>query len=62
MSFTSELKELMIKHRVSSIGWTCGECSDTHGVYDEEMYIDFIDKTPPIRIDGSYIDVQNLGE
>ena len=61
MTFVEELKELMIKHRVSAIGWTCGDCSDMHGVYDEEMYIDFIDKdTQSIRFNGSYIDTQNL--
>ena len=39
MTLKKELLALMVKHNVDSIGWTCGECSDLHGVYDEEMVI-----------------------
>jgi len=37
--FLKELKELMTKYNVS-IGFSVGECSDTHGLYDEKILID----------------------
>ena len=38
-NFKKELKELLIKYN-ASIGFNCGENSDTHGLYDEKMVID----------------------
>lgn len=60
MGFEKELKALMVKHNVDSIYWSCGECSDTHGIYEEEMVISFNDKTPDIRIDGGCISLSDL--
>ncbi len=37
--FLRELKALMEKYDVS-IGFSVGECSDTHGLYDEKLVID----------------------
>lgn len=36
--FLQKLKALMEEYRVS-IGFTVGDCSDTHGLYDEKMVI-----------------------
>lgn len=36
--FLQKLKALMKEYRVS-IGFDVGECSDTHGLYDERMVI-----------------------
>ena len=37
--FLKELKALMKKYNVS-IGFSVGDCSDTHGLYDERLVID----------------------
>lgn len=58
--FKKELLALMVKHNVDGISWTCGECSDLHGVYDEEMVISFSDSTPSIRIEGGCITPSDL--
>lgn len=39
-NFKRELKELLERYD-ASIEWTCGQCSDLQGVYDEEMVVDF---------------------
>ena len=36
--FLQKLKALMEEYRVS-IGFSVGDCSDTHGLYDEKMVI-----------------------
>ena len=36
--FKQELAQLLIKYDVS-IGFTCGESSDTHGLYDDQVVI-----------------------
>lgn len=38
--FLIELKELLEKYN-ASINWTCGDGSDTYGIYDDKMYVDF---------------------
>ena len=37
--FKQELAQLLIKYDVS-IGLTCGESSDTHGLYDDQVVIE----------------------
>lgn len=61
-AFKKELLDLMIRHNVDAISWTCGDCSDLHGVYDEEMVISFADDTPSIRVDGGCISQSDLSE
>ena len=48
--FKKELKDLLKKYN-ASIGFSCGDCSDTHGLYDEKMIID-IDKKEIAICDG----------
>lgn len=36
--FLKELKNLFIKYN-AYIGWTCDDCSDTYGLYDDHLYI-----------------------
>lgn len=42
-NFANELKVLLEKHN-ASIVWTCGDCSDLHGVYDQRMQVQTKDK------------------
>jgi hypothetical protein len=37
--FKKELKELMIKHEIDSIGLQFDDCSDTYGMVDVEMVL-----------------------
>lgn len=37
-NFADELKALLEKYN-ASIVWTCGDCSDLHGVYDQRMQV-----------------------
>lgn len=37
--FLKELHKLLLKYD-ASIYWTCDDCSDTYGIYDEKMVID----------------------
>ena len=36
--FLKEFKELLLKYN-AEIGWTCGDCSDTYGLYNDHLYI-----------------------
>ena len=42
-NFADELKALLEKYN-ASIDWTCGACSDLHGVYDMRMTVSTKDK------------------
>lgn len=42
-NFANELKVLLEKYN-ASIVWTCGDCSDLHGVYDQRMQVQTKDK------------------
>lgn len=42
-NFVDELKALLEKYN-ASIVWTCGDCSDLHGVYGERMQVQSKDK------------------
>lgn len=48
--FLIELKDLLKKHN-AHIGFSVGECSDTHGLYDEKMVIS-IKNEDIFEIDG----------
>lgn len=37
--FLGKLKALLAEYD-ASISWSCGPCSDTHGIYDECMTVD----------------------
>ncbi len=56
--FLTELRTLLAKHR-ASIGWTCGEGSDTHGLHDERMTIEVGGKTIA-EVHGSDISASDL--
>ena len=45
--FKRELKQLLKKYR-ASIGFDCGSGSDTHGLYDDHMYIRIGEETEKI--------------
>lgn len=36
--FLKALKDLLIKYN-ADIGWTCDDCSDTYGLYDDHLYV-----------------------
>lgn len=36
--FLEEFKDLLLKYS-ADIGWTCDDCSDTHGLYNDHLYI-----------------------
>lgn len=59
-SFQEELKSLLEKYS-ATISWTCGECSDTHGIYDEKMII--YSDNPDMNllvVEGSYISASEV--
>ena len=64
LEFVRELAQLLEEYSVS-IEWSCGEGSDTHGIFEEEMLI-----SPPwqernahtISVNGSSIDVRELNK
>ena len=59
-AFATELKALLEKHNVT-IMWTCGDGSDTHGIYDENMVIqDNNTNDNLIEIYGSCIGISDL--
>ena len=60
-NFITELKALLEKYN-ASIGWECAECSDTHGIYNEHMVIEYESATRKeyITISGSGIDQFNI--
>lgn len=61
MGFKAELRDLMLKHNVDAIYWSCDRgCSDTHGIYDEKMIISFSDDTDQIEIEGGCISLSDL--
>lgn len=57
--FKSELRALLLKYG-ASIGVGYADCSDTHGMYDEHMTIDFDDRTSITVCDGWGISVSDL--
>lgn len=62
-NFIKELYDLMAKHNVNYICWTCSGVVDFGGIYDEQMVINFIDNNKSnIIIDGNSIQLDNLKE
>lgn len=51
--FLVKLKTLLTEYN-ADIAWSCGPCSDMHGIYDEKMIISINDKEVFV-VDNSYI-------
>lgn len=62
MTFKKELYDLMLKYDVDAIYWSCGDSSDTHGIYDEKMIISTKDDKTIFEIDGGCIYLKDLKE
>jgi hypothetical protein len=59
-AFQDDLKALLKKHN-ATIAWQCADCSDTHGIYDEEMVIEDNEfGTKLFEVSGSTISVRDL--
>lgn len=58
--FLKEFKDLLLKYNVE-IGWTCDECSDTYGLYNDHLYISMLGQKD-IDLFGSGIDYRELDE
>lgn len=56
--FLEKLKNLLTEYG-ASIDWTCGPCSDLHGVYDDHLEISIGDKTIFVS-ESSYITAKEL--
>jgi hypothetical protein len=52
-NFKRELKQLLEKYS-ATIGFNCGPASDTHGLYDEHMYIRIGEETKKICWDWRF--------
>lgn len=39
--FLKEFKDLLLKYN-ADIGWTCDDCSDTYGLYNDHLYISML--------------------
>lgn len=59
--FKRELRALLEKYG-ASIGVGYGDCSDTYGMYDEHMTVDFDDRTSVRVCDCWGIDASDLRE
>lgn len=63
--FLRELKALLEKYRVS-IGFSVGECSDTYGLYDEQVCIDHqispesFHEERWLSVDGWWMDAKDI--
>lgn len=58
--FADKLQALLQEYN-ASIDWTCSDCSDLHGVYDEKMVISFGNKWA-IEFPDGYINEQSFKE
>lgn len=58
--FLQEFKELLLKYG-ADIGWTCDECSDTYGLYDDHLYISMVGQKS-IDLPYNHIDYSDLDE
>ena len=56
--FLAKLKDLLQEYN-ASIDWTCSDCSDLHGVYDDHLEITIGDKTI-FKAENSYISSREL--
>ncbi|RLE45918.1 hypothetical protein DRJ25_04950 [Candidatus Woesearchaeota archaeon] len=58
VSFKKKLKKLLSDYH-ASIGFACGEYSDTYGLYDEHMVVDIDDKVV-IKAQGWWLDATDI--
>lgn len=58
--FLKEFKDLLLKYNVE-IDWTCDECSDTHGLYNDHLYISMLGQED-IDLYSNSIDYNDLDE
>ena len=58
--FLDKLEKLLEEYD-ASIGWSCSACSDTHGIYDEVMYIES-GNTTVLEIPGGCVDHLRIKE
>ncbi len=59
--FLLELAALLEKYG-ASIGFGCGEGSDTHGLYDERIGVSFGDNTEVVLAEGWCVDSKDIFE
>lgn len=57
--FKEELKALLDKYG-AMIYWSCGEGSDTYGIYDSHLMVSFKDSNKKLRGDDDYITSNNI--
>ena len=58
--FLKEFKDLLLKYN-ADIGWTCADCSDTYGLYDDHLYISMLGQKD-IDLYHNSIDYNDLDE
>lgn len=58
--FLKEFKDLLLKYN-ADIGWTCDDCSDTYGLYDDHLYISMLGQKD-IDLPSNGIDYNDLDE
>ena len=58
--FLKEFKDLLLKYD-AYIGWTCDDCSDTYGLYNDHLYISMLGQKDIDLYDNS-IDYNDLDE
>lgn len=58
--FLKEFKDLLLKYN-ADIGWTCADCSDTYGLYDDHLYISMLGQKD-IDLCSNSIDYNDLDE
>lgn len=58
--FLKEFKDLLLKYN-ADIGWTCDDCSDTYGLYDDHLYISMLGQQD-IELSSNSIDYKDLDD
>ena len=58
--FLKEFKDLLLKYN-ADIGWTCDDCSDTYGLYNDHLYISMLGQKD-IDLFGNSIEYDDLDE
>ena len=56
--FLKEFKDLLLKYN-ADIRWTCDDCSDTYGLYDDHLYISMLGQKD-IELYSNSIDYNDL--
>ena len=59
-SFIKEFKDLLLKYN-ADIDWTCDECSDTYGLYDDHLYISIFGEKD-IDLDSNGVNYKDLDD